>query len=370
MWPDGTDPTYRDVYSRPHRLATRMEIWERTGDTFAKLMDLPFAGGAVQATLGLRVVRTMTVVVDCSWFPWDEEDPLSPYGNQLRAWRGIEYGDGFVVEFPVFTGRINSVDLQADRSVRVTCVDVAADVVDNEFEMPTQAATVSTIPLQIKELILNGYPPATFGTFDPIFDPVPMLTWDTDRGQALDDLATAGGAFWYPLPDGNFVLRAVPWARDPATVVPVVTLTDGPLGTITGAAVSTSREGVANSITARSERADGTPPLHRTVRDLDPTSPTFYPGKFGRVNRTVSMQEATTNGQLTAAAQVLLRRARARVRTWAINIVPDAAIELGDAVQINAVDHTALQCVAGFTLPLNTEGDMQVQLRSFVAGGV
>lgn len=369
MWPGGDDPTYRQVYSRPHRMASRVEIWQRDGLVFTKAADLPYIGGTIQASLGLRVVRTMTISVDCSWFPWSDDDLLAPLGNQLRVWRGIEYGNGFVTEFPAFTGRIESAELQADRTVRITCVDPAADVIDNEFEIPTPSAVSSTIPLQVQELISNGYPPATFGPFDAIFDPVPILTWDTDRGQALDDLATAGGAFWYTLPDGRFVLRAVPWARDPAAVTPVLTLTDGPAGTITGAAVGTSRDLVANSITARSERTDGTAPLHITVRDLDPTSPTFYFGNFGRVNRTVSIQEATTNGQLTSTAQVILRRAKARFRTWSINCVPDASIELGDAIQIQALDHTALQCVAGFNLPLTPEADMQIQMRTFIAGG-
>lgn len=369
MWPGGDNVTYRQAYPRPHRLSARVEVWERTGDTFARLLDLPHNGGGVQATLGLRVTRQMTVTTDCSWFPWDDDAPLAPLGNQLRAWRGIEYGDGSSIEFPIFTGRINSVEMQADRSVRITCVDPAADVIDNEFEIPTPAATSSTIPLQVRELIQNGYPPAVFGPFDPIYDPVPILTWDTDRGQALDDLAVAGRSFWYALPDGRFVLRNVPWAVDPATVTPVVTLTEGVLGTISAAAVSTSRDLVANSVTARSERADGSEPLHVTVRDLNPLSPTFYGGKFGRVNRTVSIQEATTNGQLAAAAQTLLRRAKARTRTWAVSCVPDASLELGDGVQIEALGHSALQCIAGFTVPLNAQGEMTLQLRSYVAGG-
>lgn len=373
VWAAGLDSTYRAAYALPHHLSARVEIWTpNPADsylTFTKLTDLPYSTGEVRATLASRVTRQLALTVTTEWFPWADTDPLAPLGNQLRVWRGIRYGDGTRVDFPVFVGRISTVELADDRSVRITCFDPAKDVIDNEFEAPTNSST-ATIAQQVTELISNAYPPAQFGTFDTINNPVPTISWDTDRGQALDDLATAGGAFWYCLSDGSFVLRKVPWAQDPADVTADITLSQGEGGTITHAAVSRTRDQLANSITGLAERTDGSAPLHATVRDLDPASATYWFGKFGRINRTYQIQAAASYGQLQSAARVQLQRAKSRVINYAVSCVPDASIELGDAVEINAFGRSVVQCVAGYSLPLTTNGDMQLQLRAFTPGVV
>lgn len=374
VWPAGLDPDYRDAYAQPHHLSARVEIWtpdpSTSYTTFTKLADLPYSTGEVRATLASRVTRQLALTTSYEWFPWADTDPLAPMGNQIRAWRGIRYGGGTRVEFPVFVGRISTVELADDRSVRVTCYDPAKDVIDNEFETPTNSNTSNTIAQQVYELIANAYPPAEFGTFDTINNPVPTISWDADRGQALDDLATAGGAFWYCLSDGTFVLRKVPWAQDPADVSPDITLSQNTDGTITAVGVSRTRDQLANSITGLTERTDGSAPLHTTIRDLDPASATYWFGKFGRVNRTYQIQPATSQGQLESAARVQLQRAKSRVFNYALRCVPDASIELGDAVEIVAFDRSEVQCVAGYSLPLHVGSDMQIQFRAYIPGVV
>jgi hypothetical protein len=80
----------------------------------------------------------------------------------------------------------------------------------------------------------------------------------------------------------------------------------------------------------------------------------------------VSVQAALNQAQAQATAEALLRRAKALTETWALEIVPDASIELGDTFALEARGRTAVQVVAGFTLPLVADGTMSLECRAQV----
>lgn len=371
VWAGGLDAQYRDALARPHTSYSQVDVLARDGTVLYS--GLPFIDGTVRATLSSRVARTLSLTVDQSWFPLtsagaiDSGGLLAPFGNRLRVRRGIVYGDGSSVLFPAFYGRIEQVQLTASGSVSVSGNDLAADVVDAQFESPESSNPAHTISQEFVRLIQEALPDATFGTSDLTDVKIPPVAWQNDRAQALDDMSATASMLWYPLADGSFVQRVTPWTS-PGEVA-LVGLSDGTgssQGTIADFTITISRTGVYNSVVFTSERQDGSAPVYAVVRDLNPASPTYYLGNFGRKPLLVQNQTALSQAQCRSAAQTGLKSATAIAQTWdSVSIVPDASLELGDLISMRAGGAASVQVISGFDLPLRETGDMTLNLRAY-----
>lgn len=372
MLPGGLDGLYRAALAAPHTEYVLLEVLDGDGNVLplppqntAPGGGLLFSAGSVSATLQSRVTRRLQVTVDQSLYPAGPGDLLAPYGNRLRASRGVEFADGSRYSWTVFTGRIQRPVLTPDGQVMVPAADRAYEVAEAGFLTPTNSTVGATVNAQFTTLVVQALPDAVFGVSDVFPQTMPQLTWESDRAAALDEMSTTVGAFWYTLADGRFVQRYVPWTV-PGN--PILTLSDSLGGTIS-ASPSRDREDVWNSITVTSERADGTPPVFAVAEDMNPESPTYVNGPFGRRHKLVYLQTPQTQGSATTAANAYLRRSVALQETWTWQQPPDASLELGDIVSLNAYDRTGIiQVVSGFTLPLEVGSMMTVQAHAQVVG--
>lgn len=382
MLPGGTDTLYRSVLAASHGHFVRIEVWSGLGvrlDTSLPAMQaavfigdpeggLVFTGGTVTATLNSRVSRNLSLRVPAYMYPTDETGLLAPFGNELRVYRGVRLGDGSeTYTWQVFRGRIRNVEQSSDGTCMVECSDRAADVQDVNFVSPQNSNTANTVNEEFQRLIVDAVPDATFGASDTFSKVMEPLTWEFERAAALDEIAISVGALWYPLANGDFVIRRFPW-----TVVsaPLLTLTDQEGGTVNGWASRRSRDSIFNVVTVTGERLNGDAPVHATASDATPGSPTSVSGNFGVRSRLERLQTPSTAGGATAAAEDLLRTYIAPTEEWTLQSVPDAALELGDVINVAVDGRTAVQVVTGIALPLDLSGDMTISTRSLVAGGV
>lgn len=366
MLTGGTDGLYRDALAAPHTLYARVDVHDGPAMSAPIIAEnIPFTSAAVSASLTSRVARSFSMGIDQSWYPNLPSGVLAPYGNVIRAYRGIIMGDGSTTyQWPVFTGRIQYVQLNSSGSVRLEAADLGAEVVDHGFENPENSSAGSLIPDEVKRLISLGLPAAAFGTFDSYTETVKQLTWEQDRGAALDEMAFSVGSFWYALADGQFVLRKYPWT---VSTLPSVTLSDGPGGVITAWAVSRARDSVFNAVIVTGERLTGDRPALGIARDLTPGSPTEYGGPFGIRTEFLRLQTPGSDGAALTAANDALRRDIALQEAWSWDMAPDAAIELGDVVTLNINGlQDIVQVVEGFSIPLDLSGPMAVSGRSLI----
>lgn len=366
MLPGGTDGLYRAALAAPHTLYARIDVYDGYA-TDATLLaeDIPFTSGTVNATLSSRVARQLSFGIDSTWYPNTQTGTLAPYGNVIRAYRGIQMGDGSTTyQWPVFTGRIRYTQKDDTGQVRVEAADLGADVVDFGFETPENSSAGVTIPTEVRRLISDALPGIGFGVFDTYTETVQPLVWEQDRGAALDEMGYAVGSFWYALADGQFVLRRYPWT---VSSTPVVTLSDGPGGVITAWAAARSRENVFNSVIVTGERLNGDTPAYAVARDLTPGSPTEYGGTFGVRTEFLRLQTPASTGAAQTAANDALRRDIALLESWSWDMAPDASIELGDVVFLNVDGQTGIiQVIEGFAIPLDLSGPMTVSGRSLI----
>lgn len=367
-----TDPGYRAALARSHEAYSRIEVWfngiQRDELNWVQKASYSRQGsvfftGSVRASLTSRVTRTMDLVVPEALYPWSTTDLLNPYGTELRAFKGIRYGSGTQVEFPVFVGTVEEVS-----PPRGTCTvkasDTALRVAGAGFQSPMPSQVGHLVVDEVERLILDANPLATFGTHSAITTKVPTLAYDDNRGQALDNLADAATAYWYTLADGRYVLRLVPWLA-PLTQTPLP-MSDSEGGTLLDAFPVRSATGIYNQVTVVSDRADGGQALWATASDTNPASPTYNRGAFGVRSQRIRLTGAAVQSQLDALARTQLDKSKALTESWQATCVPDASIELGDAAALTYRTRLATQFVASFSLPLGADQGMQMQMRDLV----
>lgn len=352
---------YKQAIHGPHQLAFEVDLYDNAGNLLEN--EVPIFGGSVNANLTHRVTRTGSFTVGPQFWPGDDATaPLTPYQTIANVKAGIQYGDGSREVFDIITGRVGRVERQDDGAVSARVDDLAADVLGVRFTQPRNSEAV-TVLAQIRRLISEAVPTAAFGT-DDVDNPgamTPRLTWDEDRGKALDDLSEALGARWYTLGNGDFVVRRYPY--DVGTVVQDVR--DGPQGLLVSGRPSLTRDGAANSITVVVERFDGGTPFRVTAQDDSPTSPTRFGGPFGMVTQVIKVQTPLTVGEATVYARAQLNAATALSSRWGVAMVPDYTLEPGDTVRLESRGVVSTQLIDTITYPL-TPGTMALGTRAFV----
>jgi hypothetical protein len=374
MLPGGDDPLYREALAKGSGHFVRLEVWSGLGiplDTLIPVQrdgepegGLCFYNATVSATLNSRVTRELQFSVPYDMYPLDPTDLLAPFGNEIRAFRGIRLGDGSIVySWQVFRGRIRQVRQYSAGAVSVTCTDRASDVVDNAFVSPQNSQPSNTILAEFQRLVMDAVNDATFGTSDLFDAPVQQLTWELDRGAALDEMARSVGALWYCLANGDFVMRRFPWTQ---AQLPVVTLSTEEGGTIASWEALRDRNAIYNVVTVTGERLDGQAPVYGTAADEDPGSPTYVNGGFGIRSFLDRLQTPSTAGGAMGAARERLAASIAPIEAFQLRCAADASMELGDAVTLNIEGREVLQVVSALSVPLGVDGDMFLSTRSMV----
>lgn len=351
---------YRTVLGGPHKRFFRIDVTDINGVSRAANLR-PFSG-EVTASMVNRVTRSATFTLGPEWYPKVSDDPLSPEFAVVHIRAGIQYGDGSIEDFPIFTGRIDTASITATGVTQFQCYDLANDVVDYRFEQPRTTVASSTTLTDIRAIITEALPQAVFGTDTVTDTPTPVLTWDEDRGQALDELAQSVGGRWYVLGDGSFVVR--PFAYAPGPIV--ATYTDGPRGFVTGANISRTRAGAFNAVIVVSERSDGTDPVRVPARITDPGNPLFFGGLYGKVSQIINVQTPLSGPQAQLLAQTQLSASSALREQWTVNMVPDMTLEPGDTVGLGYRGRSGVQIIDQITYPLDNKAGMVLTGRAGV----
>jgi hypothetical protein len=353
-------PAYRLAIPQSHHRISRFTA--RTPDGTLLAENIPIGGGSVRAQLQSRVTRTASFTASDEWFPVLTSDPLSPAQAIVTIEAGIAYPTGEPEMFEIFTGRVYNARRARNGQVTFRADDLAADVVAADFEQPVNSQFGASTVAEIERLILDGYEWATFGDHQVTDTTVPRLSWDDDRGKALDDLATALEGRWFALGNGDFVVRQYAYT-DPD---PVLWITDGPTGTLTGAETEVTADGAYNSVVVLAERLDGGDPIRVVERNELTSSPYRYGGNFNKRVKKVRVQTALTFADAQRVARSQLAAASALTRQWQLTMSPDMTLEPADVIGVGWRGVRDVQIIDSITYPLSPQNAMVVNGRSSV----
>lgn len=374
MW--STSDAFRELIVSDHRAVVQVEVWPFNGA--GPLATLTGDGsvvvdGSVTADQRSLIRRrcSLTIVDETGeWTPADYQDLLSPFGRELRIWRGVRHLDGtdelvplgvFRLATPVITdgGAGVTITLEGkDRAGRVAAARWAAP-----FVVGGSGVTVAET---IRRILLNRMPGCPIGwddDTDGLDDVVPRTVLEhgasSDPWRDATRIARDKGLDLYFDPEGVARLVPVPTPTD----VPVVVYEPG--GVITSISRTIDTDNTYSGVIVTGESTGKELPVYGAAWDTNPQSPT-YEASFGRVPKFITSHMVTTVAQARRAARANLQRliAAAEPITW--TQVPDPALEPFDLVEVS---WPALQMferrlvVDSIVTPLSVSGAQAVTAR-------
>lgn len=268
---------------------------------------------------------------------------LNPLSDQVIIYTGIKG----VVEVPIFTGRVDSYNIDESGGAEVLLASRGVDAIRAEFEVPWPVQVPLLSTSEIIRILQDVDPTWSVDTSRATPRTIPAnLVFEYDRGQALDQIASGASTIWQPDRTGGFTVYDNPYSIGPALAsTSVVTLTDGQDGCLVSVFEAKSREGIYNSITLVVERVNNTEPIRVTVRDTLATSPTYWGGLFGKANLVVKNQNPTNITDATQLALRILRQSLALQRSWRIEVPHMPLLDPGDVFVLWYRDEVTAQVV-------------------------
>lgn len=310
-------PAQQQVLLGSHRMTTTAVVL-RAG---VSLGIIPVVGGYVTATLGTRGGRDAFFTTTRSVL---DRGLLNPLTDQIILSTGVrDY-----LSITLFTGRVDTVEFDETGFVQVRLLSVGAEAISNDFIVPW-AATSADAATEIALILTDADPSWSVDISDASASALTgQQVWESDRGQALDQVASGANLIWQPNRYGGYRVFDNPYLIGPSLAAEsVITLVEGEDGALVQVTDSKTRQGVYNSITVVMERTDGTEPIRVTVQDTVSTSMTRYGGPFGRQNKVV--KNAATQDPLALASR-LLRQSLALRRSWTIRVPHIPILDPGD----------------------------------------
>lgn len=316
-------------------------------------VDIPIIAGDVEADATADIRATVELSTYAEW-----GSLLSVYGNELFVARGVRYGGGRteVVSLGYYRINRNSQAGMPNGVIRITGADRMSSIVDGRLTAPVHFAASTLVGTAVAELVHDIYPAATI-VWDDATHALPLgraVTFEDDRYEALRDIAASFGKVAFFNYRGEFEISTPPVESDP-----VWTVNAGAGGVLLEASAEQSRDRVYNGIVVTGEGADTTMPVRAVVIDDNPSSPTYWYGRFGKVPRFFSSPMITTTEQAENAGAAMLRAHLGAPYVVSLRAVPNPALEPHDPVRTVYRDgRVELHVMQSVKIPLHVRGEL------------
>lgn len=285
-------------------------------------------------------------------------------GTRLRLSWILTLMDGRIFIVGVGDLRAEEAEWNADRgAIDIRAFDMGSAVADDRFLSP-RAMSGGTKRDAAATLLTESVPATVTYTGVPT-DSLYPVTWDSERHEAVTELTTALGAWWYWGAYGGWTIKTVPVpTSDPEAADWVVPSHTG----VVSSTGSASREQVYNavSVTGKTPEGDTDPTPHAVVYDDDPSSPTWWDGPFGHRPRFYSSPVLETDAQCESAGESLLSRSRGITRGMKMAVAAHPGLEPGDTISFASGSPSGVFVVDQITLPLDGS-PMDLVVRQVIA---
>ncbi len=406
--------------TRSHNVAVRYEILSagvlqyqspiyvnlnRSPGTITAAMNNPFITGGqvtISKQASVRSQLTMTLVDPTGTsIPLTNTAPLTPWGHQIRVYRGIAYPDG-TYEMPrLGTFRITDVninDQHGGATITVTGQDLARIPSRNLLTNFYQTATSSSYTDVIRAMMTFVYPGVVFndtaanwllvpppgigtsGTANRVVLTdalVPMLYQDgADLWAESRKLAQALSCDLYFNRDGVLTLVMDPnlnfmAATLPAIPIPVATFVEGSQARFIDAQRTLSDTNAKNAwlITGEGQviGASLSPIQSKVAIDNDPNSPTYHAGPYGTVSGIETNALLKTQIQCDTYASWRLRTSIGAQEVVQFDGFVDTSLDVDDPIAITrqrlGLNNSSF-IIDSLTFPLMAKDKMSVGLRA------
>lgn len=328
----------------------------------------PVAGSVtVDSTRAMRRDCSLTLVdYDGTLLPQSSSDPLTPYGNEIKVWRGLTFDDGTTELIPLGVFQITDIEITQEGQINVTTVDRSARI--------SNARLTDTYPLPAGTLTdaLDGFLRDRWGDAELVSSVDATITGgsieagpDSDPWAAAQSIASDFACDLAFDANGIAVLRYTPTPENSSVVATFVEDEDAVMLTASRAITA---EGTYNGVIVTNSDSGDSPTIRAEAWDENPSSATYRYGSFGQRPRWYASSQLTTQADAQATADNMLAREVGLSERVAFSIVPDPSLEVFDVVTIqNAVTGiSADYVIESFTVPLIATDSMTVVARQRV----
>lgn len=367
MWP--VSEAFRAAVRRSHTVVVTAEAWFDD----ARIATVYPVSGSVSVDSRRAVRRTVSLTFvdeDGTLVPpaGGTSGILTPYGGELRVYRGVRYDDGSEEIVPLGVFVITNVDVRdtsRGREIGVTGSDRSIRIARNRLVNPYQITGGTATETAIRELLVDRWAdvdtdfPATGQT---VGARVLAAGAETDPWAAAVEIAEAAGFDLAFDVDGVARMQPIP---DPLEDDAVETYADGTDAVLLEVARAMDTGATYNGVIVSSEASDVDAPVRAEAWDEDPNSPTFRYGPFGEVPLFVvsSLIVDVDQAEEVARTQLLRQLGRTEAVEWSQVVNP--AHDVLDVIRIvrpaSKVD--AVLLIDRLDVPLDATGTMSAVAR-------
>lgn len=325
--------------------------------------ELRVTRGDVVLDSSADIRGTVDVTIDgTDLFGSDPNQLISPYGNELFVERGIVYGSGTreLVSQGYYRMYVVSQVGEPDSPMRIIARDRMSGIIDARLTSPIQFLAGTSVQTIFETLVEDVYPLAVIEfDYDAASDTINRdQIADEDRYGFLLEMTRARSKIMYWDYRGVLVIKTAPVATNSVFDVNV-----GANGVMIELDRELTREGVYNAVVATGQAPDSLTPVRAVAFDMNPDSPTFWEGKFGRVPRYFFSTFLTTEAQCASAARKILERSIGLPYNVDFSMVPNPALEPYDPIRVITEDGYENHVLERVQIPLDPESSMQGRTR-------
>jgi hypothetical protein len=352
-----------------HIVISKAEVWA----TDQKLREIDISDGSVSVDSGSAVRRTceVTLITDretTNLVPDNDFDLLTPFGNELRLYRGVQYQDGTEEYVPLGVFVITQVaisDTNDGVTIKLEGEDRSIRISRAKWTEPYQMSSGS-LESSLTDLLKNRYPDVelAFPTTNVSVNKV-VLGSESSNDPWKDAVEIAELVGYDLFFDQNGVVQMQQFPTLDGSVV-VALFAEGSGTTVTGLDRTISTKETYNGVIYTIEGSDVATPIRVEVWDEDTTSPTYRFGIFGEVPVFVETSLLATENEAIRAATGLLNTyvGKQEVVTWKSLVDPSLDVQDVVYVKSDGAKIDRLVIIDSLDIPLKPEGSMSANART------
>lgn len=360
---------FKTAVSGDHVIVAKAEVWASD----QKLQEINIAEGTVQVDANSAVRRTCEATLFTSresnnLVPDNDFDLLTPFGNELRLFRGVQYEDGTKEYVPLGVFVITEVsitDTNEGVQIKLNGEDRSIRVSRAKWTEPYQLTT-GTLEDSLTDLLQDRFPDAevSFPTTNVSINQIVLGTEkDNDPWKDAVEIAELVGFDLYF--DQNGIVRLNQFPTLDGSVV-VASFTEGAGTTLTQLNRTISTKSTYNGVIYTIEGTEVPTPIRIQVWDEDPSSPTYRFGVFGEVPVFIETSLVATQNEAIRAALSLLNIYIGSQETINFESLVDPSLDAQDVVYVKTVGSKVdrLVIIDSLDIPLTPEGSMSATART------
>lgn len=319
-----------------------------------------------------RAARIDCIDPEGIYVPDGNSGILTPFGTEVRPYRGVRYSDGEEEIYPLGVFRLSNADFTestgtAGVRISLSMFDRSRTISRDKFTVNYTVAQGTNIVTAIKAILARTFPDLEYDAISTavVTSAPKVYAPNDDPWVAVIDLAKSIGCDIYFDVNG-WVVIAPPTDID-ALPAPDFTYIEGQRCTMTDLQKGYSDEPGFNGVIVTGQSSgDELPPVRGEAWDIEPSSPTYRYGPYGEVPQFITDSNVKTVADCVNMADALLKNQIGFASQLSITSWTHPALEAGDVIQVerSRMMVTGLYSVDAFNIPLKREGTQNLKLRT------